>query len=260
MKKQIATHNKSMHADEIVAVALLNIFTDDEIVVSRVDHNTTDFSPYDMIIDISKKFDGVKYFDHHQYKGGKSSAGLIWQYLKLEKQYPKISKFIKIIDDNDTGVSKSGEFEFSSLLKAFNEDIYNNELQDIQFKKAVDFAITVINSMRKSQNELLEAKDIVNNSFNFDSKKHIIELETFTPHWTTYINGIVTPHIKAVVWEDENENNYKVKIVSKKLGSFEIVTKPFTQDDSMEFVHSAGYFAIAKDEATMKSFLNKQIK
>ena len=63
MAKLIATHNKVFHADEISAIALLKIFTDedDEIEVQRVDHSTTDFSQYDMVIDISKKFDGVKY-------------------------------------------------------------------------------------------------------------------------------------------------------------------------------------------------------
>ena len=62
MKKLIATHNKIMHADEVTAVALLKIFTDDEIEVCRLDHNTTDFLQYEMVIDIGKKFDGVKYF------------------------------------------------------------------------------------------------------------------------------------------------------------------------------------------------------
>ena len=44
MKKLIATHNKIFHADEVTAIALLKIFTDYEIEVCRVNHNTTDFS------------------------------------------------------------------------------------------------------------------------------------------------------------------------------------------------------------------------
>ena len=65
----IATHNKIFHADEVTAIALLKLFTDEEIVVHRIDHQSEDFSGYDMVIDISKKFDGEKYFDHHQNKG-----------------------------------------------------------------------------------------------------------------------------------------------------------------------------------------------
>ena len=258
MIKKIATHNKIFHADEVSAIALLKIFTEDEIIVNRVDHDTTDFSSYDMVLDIGKKYDGVKYFDHHQYKGGKSSAGLIWEYLGFEDEYPKISKLIKIIDDNDTGVAKAKEFEYSSLLKAFNhKNIYGKE-QDEQFEKAVEFAMTVFNSLADAQEELDIAKSIVANSFNFNNNKNILELSEFTQHWTTYINGTTTPHIKAVVWEDEIEKNYKVKIPPKRLGSFELNSKPFTTDETMDFIHSSGHFAIAKDEESMIKFLEKQ--
>ena len=54
MKKLIATHNKMFHADEITAIALLEVFTDFEIEVQRVDHDTKDFSKYDFVIDIGK--------------------------------------------------------------------------------------------------------------------------------------------------------------------------------------------------------------
>jgi uncharacterized UPF0160 family protein len=260
MKKIIATHNKIMHADEVTAIALLKIFTNDEIEVIRVDHNTTDFSKYDMVIDIGKKFDGEKYFDHHQYKGGKSSAGLIWDYIGLNDIYPKISKLINLIDMNDVGLQKAKAFEFSSLIKCFNHTDISSIEQDKQFEKAVEFTMVILKSMKASQEAFENAKIIVNNSFIFDNNQKILELEKFTPHWTSYINGVETPDIKAVVWEDMEENNWKVRIPSKKLGSFELNGSALKQDNMMEFVHSSGYFAVAKDEDTMKSFLNKQIR
>ena len=73
------------------------------------------------------------------------------------------------------------------------------------------------------------------------------------------INGKDRPEIKAVVWEDLDDKNWKVRIPSKRLGSFELNGKALKQDDSMEFVHSSGHFAIAKDEICMKNFLYKQI-
>lgn len=260
MKKIIATHNKMMHADEITAIALLKIFTNDEYIIQRVSHDTNDFSKYDFVIDIGKKFNGIKYFDHHQYKGGKSSAGLIWDYLGMSGQYPKISKLIELVDKNDVGIEKAKCFEYSSLLKCFNHSNLNSKEQDAQFEKAVDFAITILSSMKSSQEELNEAKNIVANSYIFDGNPKIIELDKFNPHWTTYINGEVTPLIKAVVWEDEEENNWKVKIVPQRLGSFDLVCKSFENDVSMEFVHSSGHFAIAKDKETLLNFLRKQIK
>ena len=57
--------------------------------------------------------------------------------------------------------------------------------------------------------------------------------------------------VKAVVWEDEEEQKWKVKVPSKTVGSFELNGKALKNDTSMEFVHSSGHFAIAKDEMTM---------
>ena len=260
MVLNIATHNKIFHTDEVTAIALLKIFTEDEIVVHRVDHDTSDFSKYDMVIDIGKKFDGIKYFDHHQNKGGKSSAGLIWKYLGFEEEYPKISKLIKLVDDNDVGIKKAKPFEYSSLLKCYNTSKITSDEQDEAFNKAVEFAMTVLNSTAELEEQLESVKDIVIDSFIFDNNPNILELSTFTPHWTSYINGEVTPNIKAVVWEDEEEQNWKVKIPSKRLGSFELNGKALIKDDSMAFVHSSGHFAIAKDEKTMKQYLKKHVK
>lgn len=260
MKKLVATHNKMMHADEITAVALLKLFSDDEYIIQRVNHDTQDFSRYDFVIDVGRKFDGIKYFDHHQYKGGKSSAGLIWDYLNIAQDYPKISKLIDLVDKNDVGMEKAKCFEYSSLLKCFNHSNINSNEQDMQFAKAVDFAMTILSSMKHSQEQANEAKNIVANSYNFNGNPKIIELESFNPHWAAYINGESTPWIKAVAWEDEDENNWKVKIVSKRAGSFELVCKSFQNDSSMEFVHSNGHFAIAKDRETLSKFLAKHFK
>ncbi len=255
----IATHNKMIHADEVTAVALLKIFTDKKIKVERVDHSTTDFSKYDMVIDIGKKFDGVKYFDHHQYKGGKSSAGLIWDYIGLNNQYPKISKLINLIDMNDVGTQKAKEFEYSSLIKCFNTNKLLSKEQDEQFYRAVEYAYTIFNSYKNMEQEKIKARDIIKKSYYFDGNLKIIELKSFTPYWGVYINGEIQPNIKAVVWEDEEDNNWKVRIPSIRLGSYKLNSKPLQQNDNMEFVHSAGHFAIAKDEKQMKIFLTEYL-
>jgi len=258
MELKIATHNGIFHADEVTAVALLKLFTDDNISIQRIKHDTKDFFKYDMVIDIGKKLDRKKYFDHHQYKGGKSSAGLIWDYLEQENNYPNITKLIKMVDANDVGSLKAKPFEYSSLIKHFNSnnDIYSDE-QDLCFTKAVDFAFTILQSMRYSEDAAVEARTIVNNSFYFNGNKNIIELHKYTRFWPKYINGQTMPSIKAVVWEDETDNSWKVKIPPKKPGSFELSSKPLHNDDSMQFVHSNGFFAIAKDRETLFLYLKK---
>jgi len=259
MKKLIATHNKIFHADEITAIALLEVFTEFKIEVIRLDHNTIDFSNYDFVIDIGKKYDGKKYFDHHQYKGGKSSAGLIWDYIGLNKQYPKISKLVDLIDRNDVGLEKAKPFEFSSLIKCFNTRNLSSIEQEKAFFKALEFTKTVFISMKENEEEVNFAKEIIADSYIFNRNPKIIELKEFTPHWSTYINGETMPYIKAVVWEDEEENNWKVKVPPLRLGSFELNGKPLKNDTTMEFVHSSGHFAIAKNELIMKEYLRNII-
>lgn len=261
MALKIATHNGIFHADEVTAVALLKLFGDKDVKVTRVGHDTKDFSPFDMVIDIGRKFDGKKYFDHHQYKGGKSSAGLVWEYLGQEKKYPNISKLVKLVDENDVGTGKSKAFEYPSLIKHFNasEDIHSKE-QDANFQKAVEFAYTVLHSMKRGQEEMEDARHIVNNSYFFDGNRHIMELDRYTRFWSSYINGENTPEIKAVVWEDENEGNWKVKIPPKRPGSFELAAKPLKQDDTMEFVHQSGFFGMAKERETLMAYLHKHFR
>lgn len=259
MELKIATHNGIFHADEVTAIALLKLFGNDEVLVTRLKHETKDFSSYDMVIDIGRKFDGKKYFDHHQYKGGKSSAGLIWEYLEEEGRYPSISRLIKKVDENDVGITKAKPFEYSSLIKHFNsnDNIYGKEQEEC-FKKAVEFAYTVFHSLKHNEEELKEAQSIVNYSFHFEGNKKIIELEKFTRFWSRYINGQTMPGINAVVWEDEADGSWKVKIPSKRPGSFELAAKPLMADDSMEFVHQSGFFGVAKDRGTLSSYLQKQ--
>ena len=259
MKKIIATHNKIMHADEVTAIALLKVFTNDEIEVKRIEHNTVDFADYDMVIDIGNFFDGIKYFDHHQYKGGKSSAGLIWDYIGLSEEYPRISKLVHLIDMNDVGIQKAKAFEYSSLIKCFNSlDIYSLE-QDIQFNKAVEFAQTILISMKNLQEETYKAKKIVSNSLLFYKNPKIMELIQFTPHWGHYINGEINTHIKAVVWEDVVEKNWKVRIPSLRKGSFELNGNRLLPDSSMEFVHSSGHFAVSKNKQLMNEYLGRTL-
>ncbi|EGW34828.1 uncharacterized protein SPAPADRAFT_57919 [Spathaspora passalidarum NRRL Y-27907] len=128
---QICTHSGSFHADESLAVYLLRLlpqFSDSTLVRSR---NPSDWEASDIVVDVSGKYDGVKYFDHHQrefnevfngnYKTKLSSAGLIYKHygrdiikhvLKLSEDkdveflYDKVYKeFIESLDANDNGIN-----------------------------------------------------------------------------------------------------------------------------------------------------------
>lgn len=142
--KQISTHSGSFHADESLAVYMLRLlpeYKDAKLVRSR---NPDDWEQSDIVVDVSAKYDGIKYFDHHQrefmetfsddYNTKLSSAGLIYKHFgkriiksiiskgndtsdeisgdvineeDLEVIYQKVYKhFIESLDANDNGINK----------------------------------------------------------------------------------------------------------------------------------------------------------
>lgn len=93
--KKIVTHNGVMHADEVAACALIKLFVDGNIDVQRVPHNAElSDADIDFVIDIGREFDGRTKFDHHQCRGGKASAGLIWSHIGLQDRYEKITALV----------------------------------------------------------------------------------------------------------------------------------------------------------------------
>lgn len=139
MVKQICTHSGSFHADEALAVYMLRLlpdFKEAKVVRSRT---PADWDGSDIVVDVSGKYDGVKYFDHHQreffetfdddHKTKLSSAGLVYKHFgrdiiksilgtpsasDVDLLYLKVYKqFIEALDANDNGISKFDSEEVS---------------------------------------------------------------------------------------------------------------------------------------------------
>lgn len=129
---KICTHSGSFHADESLAVYLLKLlpqFQNAELVRSR---DPKDWEDSDIVVDVGGKYDGTKFFDHHQrefnttfgenYETKLSSAGLVYKHFgkdiirevlgledgdkNVELLYNKIYKeFIESLDANDNGIN-----------------------------------------------------------------------------------------------------------------------------------------------------------
>jgi len=143
---KICTHSGSFHADESLAVYMLRLlpkYAKSELIRSR---NPEDWEASDIVVDVGAKYDGIKFFDHHQrefsdtfsrdFNTKLSSAGLVYKHfgkeiiqhvLQLEEGdrnvevlYKKVYKeFIESLDANDNGISNySTEIEAN---KKFND-------------------------------------------------------------------------------------------------------------------------------------------
>ncbi|KAG4304124.1 hypothetical protein PORY_002488 [Pneumocystis oryctolagi] len=176
--KIIGTHSGTFHADDCLAVYMLRLlpeFKNSKIIRSR---NPEVLETCDIIVDVYGKYDGIKYFDHHQkhfnetfsknFKTKLSSSGLIFKHfgkriishrLELDLNHPYVDilyvklyeSFLEAIDANDNGINAypsdikplfKTQLELSSLIANFNpwwnQPVNDNILFD-RFLKASEF-------------------------------------------------------------------------------------------------------------------------
>lgn len=169
-----------------------------------------------------------------------------------EEKYTKIARVIGILNKDHDELKKRFPFGISAILKLYIDEGKNEE--------ATSFLTTMFRSYKKEIDSYDEAKEICENSSYFAGIKDVIELTSFTPQWSKFINGDERPDIEAVVWWDDHQEKYKTQIVAKSPGSFEANGKRFLEDKTMDFVHKAGFFAVATHKQVMINFLKNSRK
>ncbi|ODV98362.1 hypothetical protein PACTADRAFT_48141 [Pachysolen tannophilus NRRL Y-2460] len=127
---KICTHSGTFHADEALGVFLLKTLPKfkNSILVRSRDPKVWEES--DIVIDVGGKYDGIKFFDHHQrdfegtfsskYLTKLSSAGLVYKHFGKE-----IIK--QVLEYNDSENSKEIELLYEKLYKDFIEAVDAND-------------------------------------------------------------------------------------------------------------------------------------
>lgn len=181
--KQICTHSGSFHADESLAVFMLKLLPEYKTAKLVRSRNPEDWERSDIVVDVSAKYDGIKYFDHHQrefmetfsddYKTKLSSAGLIYKHFGK-----RIIKSI-IVKDNATSDEASNNIiseedleilyqrvyrQFIESLDANDNGINKYDLQEGESVKFNDNAIT-IPGIISAMNPLWNSDDTSSSAF-----------------------------------------------------------------------------------------------
>lgn len=240
---QICTHSGSFHADESLAVYMLKMtkkFKDAKLVRSR---DPKIWEESDIVVDVSGKYDGVKFFDHHQREFNESfndkfntklsSAGLVFKHfgkdlisenleLNFEKDessieflYQRIYKdFIEAIDANDNGINKFDDYD--SLKPKFSDR--NFQLSGLVSNLNPSWETEPTDSDFDKQFE--KASEIMGlafiNYFNYIGKSWLpaknYVLEAFNNRFNIDKSGKIIVIERFVPWKEhlftiENENN-----------------------------------------------------
>jgi len=261
---KITTHNGIFHSDEVTAIALLKVFLDEEIVVDRVNHQTpiNELGEYDFVIDLGRKYDGKKYFDHHQDRNIEASNVLIFEYL-VENEYitnhiaKELEELMKHISNNDRGIGdKPGTSDITTMISYLNEDDIYSEEQNKAFNKAVELMSNYISKIAKRADKLEETRK------KLESCKEIIpnvlDMKEFLPGWNEVIHKIGKfNHIDIVVWEDKQQGNWKAQVVPDEPGSFgrrDRALEPMEISGKI-FIHPGKFFAVFKNKESLLNYI-----
>ena len=176
----VITHSGEFHADDVFAVAILTFLTEIKITRTRdigVPNEDT------IIVDVGGKYDGKRYFDHHQglmitrKNGGNfASAGLIWMHYGkeiLEKNNLQFkNEVFEVVDD-----------ELMSKIDAY----------DSCFIEAVMFARKIIaNKIKTAESKYREYEEIKKEME--ITKGNTVFLKKYYPNWCESILEIDEKH------------------------------------------------------------------
>jgi uncharacterized UPF0160 family protein len=241
--KKIITHDGVFHADEVIAAALLRVQGWDCEVVRTRDKDVLSQALLDLetlVLDQGGEYNiDMLNLDHHQDPNLPSVAGLVWRHFNayilsdLAKTY--FDEFISGIDKWDTnrdGCHADWPKEFrnlSHIIAGFNRDPFDSVNQDIQFEKAVKFAIVVVENEKNSA--LLKARAEI------DYSAHVV------------INGVAIFSQFSQIWRDKGEYEFAVmphpsgwQVVAAKIVN-KVIPETAKDFEGFIFRHNTGFMA-----------------
>ena len=227
----VITHSGEFHADDVFAVAILSFLKEIKLTRTRDIGASNDDT---IIVDVGGRYDGKRYFDHHQGLKEKrdngssyASAGLIWMHYGkeiLEKNnlqcknevFEVVDELMSKIDADDNGETET-ESEISKLIAEFNPNIIEElSSYDSCFIEAVMFARKIIeNKIKTAESKYREYEEIKKEME--ITKGNTVFLKKYYPNWCESILEIDEKHkIDYVVYPYIDESVHIVCIPPDK--------------------------------------------
>lgn len=293
----IVTHNGVFHADEVFAIAFLNIAAKrtvrDLFHVIRVNNNNVDqYKDREdvIIVDI-----GGGEFDHHgtrkeyrryarknangekEYKAYDfaSFGKVVRAYhelidvIKDYKDYRFFDRnFVCKIDGYDNG-DRSYNSDFSNLLNEMNP-VWNAEIEWVgdpeeevpfNFMDAICFCMFIITKKLENMKASKDAEAIIEEAKN-NEVNHIIVFDKYVPYL-----GKLNPDTEYVIFPSQREDGWNLSVQKNELGEF---IKPLPKEwygfnresnppvEGLLFCHQSGFIAVFDTkENAIKAVTNK---
>ena len=196
-KKTIITHNGSFHADDVFAVATIQLaFPKEKFQIVRT-RDEARVNNGDFVVDVGRIYDeNTLRFDHHQEGGaGKrentipyASFGLVWKKFGEKvcgADQSKIidSRLVSFIDAGDNGVDLVeekkgiGNYSISTLVSVFNSTSLEKDQNDKTFLELVELAQKIIQREIAAAEEFVLSEKKIIEAYNLAEDKRLIILD-----------------------------------------------------------------------------------
>ena len=230
------THSGTMHADDVLATAFLELYFGDVKLFRTTSVNFDEVDSNALVYDV-----GRRKFDHHQVDALKRengitycSFGLLWKefgkdFLKkrnieyIDEVFEGIDKdLIEGIDADDNGIFPKIEADYkvkttSSIVKLFNPSFNSDEDESEQFLKAEALAKMIFEEeILYINGKVIAAKKVECLLKNRNKEKKYLVLDEFLPYEETLLNVEDANNILFVAYPS-NRGGYAIKTVPKSL-------------------------------------------
>ena len=245
-KPIVVTHSGNFHADDVLAVAVLDILLGGNYTLIRT-RDPEIIKTGDYVVGVGGEYDPARNrFDHHQDGGaGKrkngipySAFGLVWKqfgHMIAESQEAAESIDAKIgeyIDADDNGIDVNtpiydiNTYTFPQIIKLFRPGWKGSESDDEGFANALQFAKDILQREIRNARDNISARDVAKRSYDRAEDKRVVVLDEFVP-----VSDLleIHPDILFVVYPTKEEGRWGVKAAPKDEHTFE-ARKPFPKE------------------------------
>lgn len=272
--KKIVTHDSSFHADDVFAVATLQIYLDKigetyKVVRSR-DKEIIDKA--DFVVDTGHVYDEEENrFDHHQESFKEvgyldipySSFGLVWKHFGKQicgegavgkHVWTKLrNEFVTVIDANDNGIVTASETikglePLDPEIFIFSWRPHYNERTDENLYKGFTEAVKFAKGFLERQIKLAQAKEELRDEFELvlKSKKNIFKTDS--------LKVLVLP--KPLPWKefiDLENNDFDFVVHERENGDYMAVGVPVARNSMKVKVKKNSWLGLDAEALTEKS-------